>query len=175
MLLDAAQSSFLAYPTPAYLSLAFILGLFALQATPSFVPLVLLLATLRLFVAVVVAHEHAWFKMTLAIVSLAASTTVANIGPSLEAIPEIHTSSAVFSLFFLTCITSTLIIGAVFVDATFRPSVHRMWTHFLLFPTVWSTALLLASVVSPLGYLATWTPVLGVGAYSWLRPILGPS
>ncbi|KAI5121134.1 hypothetical protein M0805_007132, partial [Coniferiporia weirii] len=26
-----------------------------------------------------------------------------------------------------------------------------------------------------LGYLATWTPVLGVGAYSWLRPILGPS
>ncbi|THH06348.1 hypothetical protein EW145_g4155 [Phellinidium pouzarii] len=175
MILDSAQSSFIVYPTPVYLTLTSILGLFALQASPSFVPLVLLLATLRLFIAVVISREHASLKIILAIACLAASTTIANIGTSLNAIPEVHTSTAVFSLFFLTCITSTLIIGALLVDATFRPSVHRMWSHFLFFPTVWSTALLIASAVSPLGYLATWTPALGVGAYSWLRPILGPS
>ncbi|KAH8119916.1 hypothetical protein DFH11DRAFT_1557256 [Phellopilus nigrolimitatus] len=175
MLLDVAQRSLITYPTPIYLAMAFGLGLFALQSSPSFIPLVLLLATLRLFVTVVIAREHAYLKLGLAVACLAASTTLANLGTSLDAIPEVHTTTAVFALFALTCVTNSLALGAILIDTVFRPSDHYLWTHFIVFPTVWSTSLQVASALSPLGYIATWTPALGVHAYSWMRPSLGPS
>lgn len=167
------RSRFASNPTPVYLTIITILSLFALQASPAFVPLVLLLAILRLFVVHVVIRERTSLYTTLTILSLAVTTTIANIGPSLNAHPFARPLVAITSLFLLTCATSALIVYAVLLDATFKPSVYSIWAHFLLFPTIWATSQQLAALFSPIGYLATWTPVLGDGAYRWLRPFLG--
>lgn len=167
------RSRFAYNPTPIYLVTITILALFALQSSPAFMPLVLLLAILRLFVVHVIIRENTLFNIALIIICLAGSTTIANIGPSLNATPFVRPAVAVASLFLLTCLTSALIVGAVLLDTTFKPSIHRIWAHFLLFPTIWATVLQLAAIISPLGYLATWTPVLSVGAYKWLRPFFG--
>lgn len=174
MLPEGTQRVLVVHPTPIYLVLTFILGIFALQVTPSFFPLVLLLAILRLFVIVVINRRNTGFKLSVITICLASATTLANIRTSLDAIPELHTSAAIFSLFMLTLVTSILIIAAILLDMSLRSSSHRRWSQLILFPTVWSTVLLIAAAISPLGYLATWSPLIGVGGYGWLRPILGP-
>lgn len=168
------QSFIVVHPTFAYLTVITVLALFALQASPSFVPLVLLLATLRLFIMVVYPRHYSWIKIPISILLLAASATAANIGTSLHAIPEVHSLSAVAALYLLKFCNSTLIVGAVALDRFLGRNSHSKWAHFILFPTVWTTVFLIVSAASPLGYLTTWSPIRGIGAYSWLRPITGP-
>ncbi|KAL5494983.1 hypothetical protein ACEPAI_445 [Sanghuangporus weigelae] len=175
MLPEGTQRVLVVHPTSIYLLATFILAFFALQVSPSFFPLVLLLAILRLFVIVVISRRNAGFKLALITVCLALATTLTNIRTCIDAIPELRTSTAVVSLFLLTLLTSILIIAAILLDMSLRSSSRRQWSQFILFPTVWSTVLLIAASSSPLGYLAIWNPVVGVGGYSWTRPILGPT
>lgn len=47
------------------------------------------------------------------------------------------------------------------------------WVEITLFPALWASAWGFMSQVSPVGQLVTWSPVLGLGPYSWIRGILG--
>ena len=152
-----------------------IFALFALHVSPSFVPLVLLLATLRLYIISVIKTVNASFKISLSIICLAAATTLANIGFSLNAISGFPKPSAVLLLFVFTCFSSFLIVASILLENFIHPGSTNQWSKFVLFPMVWTTVMLFASAFSPLGYIATWTPVLGASAYTWTRPYLGPS
>ncbi|KAI0066475.1 hypothetical protein BV25DRAFT_1796576 [Artomyces pyxidatus] len=47
------------------------------------------------------------------------------------------------------------------------------WAKITFFPAVWATTWQAVAYLSPVGYLATWTPVAGIDAYDWLRPLAG--
>jgi hypothetical protein len=42
-----------------------------------------------------------------------------------------------------------------------------------IFPAIWASVWCLVSSLNPVGRLGAWSPLLGVGGYSWTRPYLG--
>lgn len=171
---DSVQRSLVTTPTPVYLTAASFLGYFALSLTPSFIPIVLLLAILRVFLNSVFSHAYAWPKVQLGIGSVALSATLSAYGPATSAVPEVPLTTALFSMFWLSFVVSGLAFSIILADISFRSSIQHPSFQLLLFPTIWATALYIVSRLSPLGYLSTWSPVEGISAYSWLRPYFGP-
>ena len=169
------QRSLVSNPTPVYLTAAALLGFFALSLSPSFIPVILLLAVLRLFLNTVFSYELAWPKIQLGIAIVAGSATLSNYGPTVSALPEVPLLTALSSMFWLCFVVSGLAFTTVIADMSFRSSVQHPSAQLILFPMIWATVLCIVSRFSPLGYLSSWSPTLGVSAYSWLRPYLGPS
>jgi len=48
------------------------------------------------------------------------------------------------------------------------------WLQLTAFPTIWATTWGALSLLSPAGRLVTWSPVLGISAYTWSSQFLGP-
>ncbi|KAI0046594.1 hypothetical protein FA95DRAFT_1458102, partial [Auriscalpium vulgare] len=47
------------------------------------------------------------------------------------------------------------------------------WSRITFFPAIWATVWQGVAFASPLGHLQTWSPVLGIDAYDWMRPVFG--
>lgn len=106
------------------------------------------------------------------VIALSVSMALANIAPSFSALPA-HTPAALICLLFLTTLTCVTTVEAIYLDTRYRGGMRTPWTRLTLFPTLWSTALFIMSSISPIGRLAMWSPVSGLHAYTWLRPIAG--
>ncbi|KAJ8474507.1 hypothetical protein ONZ51_g7159 [Trametes cubensis] len=158
------------YPSRVYLSIAPVLALGALAPTPSFTPLVLLVAILRLHFDTII-PRRAWASAVFQIILVSLATGLVNAAPSLHALSTPTTS--LFVLAFLSLLATTVAAGTITAGNLIERAVNTPWTHATIFPATWATAWALVERGSPVGQLATWSPVINLGGYSWLRQVGG--
>ncbi|KAH9947723.1 hypothetical protein B0H21DRAFT_737768 [Amylocystis lapponica] len=123
-----------------------LLALLALSPTPSLIPLILLVTSLHLQ-----AFPHGIAQLVL----LATAASIAHLGPSLHALSSPAVSVVALSFF------SLLSSSVAFTTFTISYFGARL--------TCWGAV----AYLSPVGRLITWSPVVGLGPYEWIRPILG--
>ncbi|KAI0673379.1 hypothetical protein C8Q78DRAFT_968082 [Trametes maxima] len=158
------------YPSRVYLTLAPALALGALTPAPSFAPLVLLLAVLKLHATASI-PRRAWRSGVTQIVLISLATGLVHAAPSWHALSTPFTSLAVLSGLsaIMAAIAALAIVGGYWAER----NVQTHWTRTTVFPAAWATTWAVAERCSPIGQLATWSPVANVGGYSWLRQVGG--
>lgn len=148
-----------------------IVGLSALSTTPPLVPLTILVAALHLHICTVLPRgkilSHGGAQVFL--LSLAAS--IAHLGASLDALSTRGIS--VLALASLSALTSIVSLSTIVASYYFSRSVSTPWPKLTIFPALWATVWGTVAHLSPVGRLITWSPVVGLGPYQWVRPILG--
>jgi len=66
-------------------------------------------------------------------------------------------------------------IAVVYCDARFLSKNHRYnWSRLAGFPAVWASTWGVISMLMPTGRLLMWSPVTGLGPYTWISSYLGP-
>ncbi|THH33495.1 hypothetical protein EUX98_g688 [Antrodiella citrinella] len=160
-----------ANPTATFLTVCPILALFALTSTPGFIPIISLVTSLRVWTWVALPRTDKKPSQVgqILLVSLAAGAT--QLAPTLAALSSPTTSLLILSL--LSVFTSSIAFIALFVSHYATRAVNSPWSRITIFPAIWATTWGFMSRVSPLGHLANWSPVLGVGAYGWTREVFG--
>lgn len=166
------QSLLVRHPAVSYTASAAVLGLFALSPTPVLAPLVLIIAILRLSAATFVRRHNGYVKGLSQALLIAISSGVAHIAPSVDALSTPNVAVTVMSAIAL--LTSAYAILLAFLGARLASlSGGSTWTQLTVFPALWASGWGLMSQVNPVGQLVAWSPVLGLGPYAWIRPILG--
>ena len=164
---------FVTHPSPLHLATAFVIALFTLGPQTSFIPLILLLATLRLYAIAIVNRPNLIRRSVVASLLLGVASGLANIHGALTGTSS--PTAATIALVCLTTVTSAFVFAFVLSDAYLRTRMQTHWTQLMLFPTIWSTAVYIVSDLNALGYLVAWSPVQGIDAYNWVLPVLGPT
>ncbi|TBU41831.1 hypothetical protein BD309DRAFT_231754 [Dichomitus squalens] len=158
------------HPSWTYLTLAPILALGALSPTPSLPPLVLLLAILRLHAGTIVPRRN-WSGGAKQIILITLSIAIAHAGSSLHALSTPYIS--LFVLALISTVTTVIAASAVALGYYLERAFRTSWALATVFPATWATAWALVEYCSPIGQLATWSPVVQVGGYAWLRHVGG--
>lgn len=65
-------------------------------------------------------------------------------------------------------------MGGVYLDARVGKKRRYNWSRLAGFAAFWTTIWGTISVVTPVGRLLTWSPVTGLGPYTWVSAFLGP-
>ncbi|KAF7799298.1 hypothetical protein EIP86_010530 [Pleurotus ostreatoroseus] len=154
-----------------YTTTATALALAALSPAPNFVPLVALLATMRLTAFTFLPRPSGYIYAVVQAGFIAVAAAAMHLAPSMDALSTPNLSLIVISM--ITFAMSGFSSAVVFAAAYAVRSTHTMWAQLTLFPALWASAWGSMSSVSPVGQLVTWSPVVGLGPYSWLRSILG--
>lgn len=163
-MLHAHRHSFLGVAT-------IVTSMFAFTTLPSFIPLVLQLSILLFYVPQLVPnHRTKLFSLWIGLLLIKSYHW---LGPSLNALSTPSTSIVV--LLAHEAITSFVGLMLVVAYARSRTRIEGvpLCSRVLLFPAVWTTAWWAISLLSPVGYLTSWSPVIGFQAYNWLIPVFG--
>ncbi|KAH9846863.1 hypothetical protein C2E23DRAFT_890544 [Lenzites betulinus] len=160
----------ISHPSRVYLTLGPILALGALTPTPSLPPLILLLAVLRLQTDTVIPRSD-WKGGVAQVASVSLATAVVHAAASLHSLSTPSTSLLVLGV--LSLVTSSIAAGSLAVGYYTERASQTQWTRTALFPATWATTWAAVEHLSPIGQLATWSPVVNLGGYSWLRQVGG--
>lgn len=152
-------------------SAATVLAAFALTPTPSLIPLVLLLTSIRLSVWALARRRGGYARLAVQALLISMASAIAHLAPSRRALSTPNVALGVISS--ISFIISSFAIGVVIASGHLTRYTNSSWSQVTLFPALWASAWGFLSKVSPTGQLSTWSPVLGLGPYSWLRPITG--
>lgn len=165
------RSVVVAHPVRTSLVVAPTLAFFALSPTPHLVSVIALVATLRVwswsFVFRTKDHWHGLPQL----LAVAFAGALASLRSSLGALSTPSTSMIVLSA--ITSATSLVALSVLVGAARFDRLASTPWSKITLFPAVWASTWGFVSYVSPVGQLATWSPVLGLGSYQWIRQFMG--
>lgn len=159
---------FTRHPNVVFPILSAGLAFFALSPTPSFIPLVLLVATLLVFNRIIVPRPHVPRTMFWAVMGVSFASTISHIMPSIDALSS--PASSIASLWLLSSLSSSVAFLTLLSDRL-SPRFSIPWARVTFFPAVWATVWQIVSHTS-LGHLVTWSPVPGAG-YEWMRPLFG--
>ncbi|KAI0756763.1 hypothetical protein C8Q80DRAFT_1092768 [Daedaleopsis nitida] len=154
------------YPSRVYPTLAPVLALGALSPSPSFVPLVLLLSVLRLHILTIVPRKL-WKSAAAQLVLVSLAIAIVHAGPSLGALSTPFVSIAVLAM--ISAVTSAIAGIALVAGFYLERKAHTSWTHATVFPALWATVWAAVEACSPIGQLTTWSPIVQLGGYGWLR------
>ena len=157
-------------PSRVYPTLGFILALGALPPSPSLPPLILLLAVLRLHVFTAIPRSN-WSSGLLQGGAISLAITLVHAKSSLHALSS--TPSISFIILIFLSATTTAIAGSALAVGYFVERARLTAATVTVFPAVWATAWALVEYLSPIGQLATWSPVVQLGGYAWLQSIGG--
>lgn len=160
---------FTRHPNVAFPVLSAGLAFFALSPSPSFIPLVLLVATLLVFTHVIVPRPHAPRTMFCAVMAVSFASTMSHIMPSINALSS--AASSITSLWLISSLSSSIAFLTPLSDRLSQ-RFSTPWARVTFFPAVWATVWQIVSHASPVGHLVTWSPVAGAG-YEWMRPLFG--
>jgi hypothetical protein len=84
-------------------------------------------------------------------------------------------SMSIVLLASISVVVSAISILAISFDAHFIGKNHRFsWFRLAAFPAFWASLWGVISSLSPVGRLLTWSPVNGLGPYTWVSSYLGP-
>lgn len=142
----------------------------ALSPTPTFGSLVLLLAVWNLNDSFLIPRkQHVWATIQTLLIAIAVG--MAHAGPAIGALSTPSISIIMMSAFSLitTTIAHTSIIAAYHASR----AMSTPWARLTFFPALWTTLWGIISQISPVGRLITWSPVVELGPYSWIRPVFG--
>ncbi|OSX67320.1 hypothetical protein POSPLADRAFT_1127692 [Postia placenta MAD-698-R-SB12] len=76
-------------------------------------------------------------------------------------------------LSFLSAITATISLATIGGSYYINRVPRSPWSQLTVFPALWATVWGVVANISPVGRLATWSPVVGFEAYEWIRPVFG--
>lgn len=148
-----------------------ILAYIALSPSPDaggLVALLILLHTYQRFSPrKAVQYIAPWAASTIgATVSRASAANNALRGPSVfSMVPLIGVSAA----------ASLVSVGVFYLDALAIGKKRRYsWSRFVAFAAIWASVWEIISVLTSVGRLFTWSPVTGLGPYTWVSSYLGP-
>jgi len=147
-----------------------ILASAALSPSPNAVGLVGLLVALQM-------HPRLFFRRADKFVSpWAASTIGAAISHSRAASNALQASVlSIFLTAVISAVVSAIPVAVVYVDSRYIGKNHRYnWPRLAAFPAFWASTWGIISVLTPVGRLLTWSPVTGLGPYTWVSSYLGP-
>ena len=163
------QIAFTRHPNVVFPVFSAGLAFFALTPTPSFIPLVLLIATLLVYTRIIVPRPHVPRTTFWAVMSVSLASTISHVVPSINALSS--TASSITSLWLLSSLSSSIAFIILLSDRlSQRFSIP--WARVTFFPAAWATVWQIVSLTSPVGHLVTWSPVAGAG-YEWMRPLFG--
>lgn len=145
-------------------------GMGALTTRPSFIPITILLSLVQAYTQVLAKRSSNSYIILLSLF-LGLATSVAHISTARDALSSAATSF--LSLLLLSSFASLVAVSAIIADASLRRQSQVQHAEVVLFPAIWVTAWLAIAHLSPLGWLTTWSPVIGTEAYAWMRPVFG--
>ena len=148
-----------------------IVGLSALSTTPPLVPLIVLITALHLHVHTVLPRGKILSHGGAQVILLSLAASIAHLGASLDALSTRGISVLVLAA--LSALTSIVSLSTIAASHYFNRSVSTPWSKLTVFPALWATIWGTVAHLSPVGRLITWSPVVGLGPYEWVRPILG--
>ncbi|KAI0961933.1 hypothetical protein AcV7_000901 [Taiwanofungus camphoratus] len=151
-------------------TLAPVLALAALSATPLFIPLVLLLAVLQLHLHILLPRRNFSAGLT-QVILISVATSLTHIGPSLNALSTPATS--IIMLVCLSGVSTVISLAAMILSYYGDRFMYMPWSKLTLFPAIWATVWGAVAYVGPVGRLMTWSPVLGLGPYAWVHQVSG--
>jgi hypothetical protein len=169
---DLRNVVFTTHPNAIFYPTIFALSTLSFAPKPTFLPLVLTLAVIKTFVRIVIPRPNAWLRMFLLWVVVSSGVAFAHLLPSLQALSTPTTSLVVLTL--ISALTSLVALVTIFLDARVSSQSLSPWPEITFFPALWATVWFVASQVSPVGRLVTWSPVLGTDGYKWLSHWTGP-
>lgn len=160
------------YPIPIFAVTELLLSFLSLGPSPTFIPLVLLLATLRL-------HGLRTASRSTRVLELMSSWLVVTLGASMahysSAMNGLSNSSQSFiAVGVMSAMTYVCAIVAFYLDICFTRRLPTIWARLTFFPVVWVLTWVVVSHLSPVGRLLNWSPVSTSHPYSWLLPYTGP-
>jgi hypothetical protein len=158
-----------AHASTVLIAAAFAFSL-TLTTTPSFLPVVFLLVTLRLYVKVLVVQAHI-FRTTILWISLIVGISFTNLLPSMHALSTPIIS--ILSLLSISAVSSGIALALISLEDQVSSRLQSSWSHSTVFPAIWATVWSGVSYLSPLGRLGTWSPVYGSDSYSWITRLTG--
>lgn len=75
----------------------------------------------------------------------------------------------------ISAATSLISVGVFYLDALAIGKKRRYsWSQFVVFAALWASVWEIISVLTSVGRLFTWSPVTGLGPYTWISSYLGP-
>lgn len=168
---ERIKSTAVKHPALVYTTSATVLALAALSPAPSFVPLVALLACMRLTAYTFLPRPSGYIFGVMQAGFIALAAAAMHLAPSMDALSTPNTSLVVIGAitFFMSGFASAVVFAGTYATRL----THQTWTQLTVFPALWASAWGSMSSVSPVGQLVTWSPVVGLGPYNWLRSILG--
>jgi hypothetical protein len=161
------------HPDRVFTITAFLLSLISLQGTPSFLPLVLLLTTIHLYVRTIHAQNSFGYRFLLFGLVVALAGSRANLSAAMYALST--PATPLFVLAGLSLFTTAMSLSIFFVDVKLCGRIQGPWDRMALFPLLWTTFWTGITSVNPIGRLLMWSPVQGFGSYEWLYHISGSS
>jgi hypothetical protein len=162
---------FTRHPNVVFPILSAGLAFVALSPTPSFIPLVLLVATLLLFTRIICSSPHVPHDNILGNHGCFIRLHHFSYHALIDALSS--AASSIASLLLISSLSSSVAILAILSDRL-SPRLSIPWARVTFFPAVWATVWQIVSHASPVGHLVTWTPVAGIAGYEWMRPLVGP-
>lgn len=159
------------HPAVVFTSLAAFQAFFALTPTPNIISIAALVVVLRLSAWTFVPRPGGYAKGILQALFISLAAGAAHMAPSIDALSTPNLALVIFS--GISLLASSFSVLVVFTSVWLARFFQSPWTQLTLFPALWASAWGFMSEVSPVGQLVTWSPVLGLGPYSWLRPALG--
>lgn len=154
------------HPLATTSSVACIFTAMALGPTPTFIPLVGLVAVLRVGTRLILPRPHATRRLAILTAFVSLGTSIAYGAEGLTALSSMAGSLAALAG-----------LSTAFSSATILPflvaSKFDTYQNPFIFPAIWASVWCLVSSLSPVGRLGAWSPLLGVGGYTWTRPYLG--
>lgn len=146
------------------------LAFIALSPSPNAVGIVGLLTALqmypRFFSTGSARYITPWAASTIgATMSHVKATSNALQGPSVL---------SMILLMVISSVVSAISVGGVYLDARVGRTRRYNWCRLAVFGALWATIWGTISVITPVGRLLTWSPVTGLGPYTWVSAFLGP-
>lgn len=141
-----------------------------LSPSPNFAGLVGLLVALQLHPKLFSRRIHV-FALAWAASTIGTFISLANpASKALQSSSVATVASAGFSA--LASLVST---SAIYIDSYCIGKNHRFsWFRLAAFPASWASLWGVLSLLSPVGRLLMWSPVNGLGPYTWVSSYLGP-
>ncbi|KAH7914783.1 hypothetical protein BJ138DRAFT_1170410 [Hygrophoropsis aurantiaca] len=163
------------HPTPVFAFVEFVLAWVSLRPSPAFIPLLLLIATLRVHGQLIANRDTRIRGLLCSWVSVTIGSTLARVSSASQALSSPGQSFgavAVLSGFTYICAILAFYLD-LRIQAVWRLKSH--WAKLTLFPALWAVIWTAASRISPVGRLLTWSPAFGTHAYTWVIPYAGPA
>ena len=161
------------YPTPFFSVIEFLLSILALGPLPRLIPLILLVAVIRIHGQRICYRQTRGRELLCSWVCITAGSSIAHRAAASEALSS--PLQSFFAIVFLSAFTYLVAIAAVYLDIRLRGRVSSDWGKITLFPLLWAMIWSIASRTSPVGRLLNWSPTLASHPYNWLTPVLGPT
>jgi hypothetical protein len=171
--MDTVRSVLVGGTTPTFMGIILISTPFALSLRPSFIPLVFLIAVLITYARATINRPSFTHRGFALLSTLSVATVASYSGSTRSAMSTKYLSTAL--LLPIALVFSFVALAPILAYAKMRGYVgsRSAFGGILLFPTLWTSTWALFVYFSPLGRIGSWTPMIGVEAYSWLTPVFG--